>query len=179
MLAMTGATGAYAQWAGDATLWAVCTMKVDGVSLHAPPVTLTFDEWKRRPTDAVIYDATERAGIAGREASCYLDPEPGAAEGKLRAAGHRTVGDLKIPKNWYHAIVGAASPATAQPTQPSTAKSSAGIIIEDRKPMPASPVASKTVAKPALPKPGPIDRGSAKSKCHLAGKRYVCPASKQ
>ena len=52
------------------------------------------------------------------------------------------------------------------------------LTITDKKPAPTARRAAETVTKSKAP-PSSVGRGSNKSRCHLEGKRYVCPASKQ
>lgn len=63
---------------------------------------------------------------------------------------------------------------------PKSGSTGGSLIITEKKPTatPVPRVAGTTVPK-SQPRPSAAGRGSSKSKCHLEGKRYVCPASKQ
>ena len=72
--------------------------------------------------------------------------------------------------------------APGAPAPAVKAESSGGgyLVVEDKKPTTtkvATPRVTKSAPKGSVVKS--VDKGSNKSNCHLEGKRYVCPASKQ
>jgi hypothetical protein len=152
-------------------------------------------------TDAIPVNAP---GVSDSEAWQALSREIGAdfasfvnkkyglslsAEGTVGCTITASVADAQIgidaqpevrPNGLKNIKTGWQAKTVALKAKDNTKRESSGgyLTITDKKPAPTAKRAVETATKPRAPSSS-VGRGSNKSKCHLEGKRYVCPASKQ
>ena len=168
-IATFGAVSASARGSSDQP-WAAC-LKSHETGIYVTPAFRTNTPDYRR---AINVDAERRWGSADYVDCDFADT---SAEADRLIRNHYTtpVSEWALP--WS-----SAKTADLPKKSPGKGKGSSGgyLVVEDKK------STTTQVATPRATKPAPkgsvgksVDKGSNNSKCHLEGKRYVCPASKQ
>jgi len=152
--------------------WAAC-LKSHETGIYVTPAFRTDSPNYRRQIDQ---DAERRWG-----SSDYVDCDfaDSSAEADRLIRNHYTDAVSPWPLPWGSSKNAAKSPVKTP--RPKNDSSGGYLVIEDKPTTGKNATArsqTKSTKAPA-PKVQTVDKGSNKSKCHVEGKRFVCPASKQ